>query len=357
MRIPAPKADDLPVACSRCFLDHGLRLDAEQLGLESEAKCPNCSSSEGMKLTEAALKDLAHRFFVWGSLQRLAYGAAPIIQFNEYQRTSINMSSWLLSDVSLFERILGIGFFHYGPRLWMVGEVEPLKRLQDTSTRFSEVDKVISSYPIREIGKDLSFFRVRKSAAPPDDPLQYDSPPDNYSGSGRIDDKDFPVLYASTDLETCVHECRFVAEDDLFVATLNATSPLRFLDLTKLLEEDGVTEFESLDLAVHMLFLAGKHSYPTCRAIASCAKAASLDGIIYPSYFSLLRQGVMPFRTSYGISHRRFPELKQYEENLVIPNLAIFGRPVRDGKVRVSCINRLVMKRVGYEFLFGPVTS
>jgi len=50
-----------------------------------------------------------------------------MVQFNERQKTSINASSWLKPDVELFERLLGIGFFHYGPRLWMVGEVEPLK--------------------------------------------------------------------------------------------------------------------------------------------------------------------------------------------------------------------------------------
>lgn len=30
-----------------------------------------------------------------------------------------------------FEEAAQLGFFHYGPRLWMVGEVEPLKDLQD----------------------------------------------------------------------------------------------------------------------------------------------------------------------------------------------------------------------------------
>ncbi len=59
----------------------------------------------------------------------------PRVQFNEHQHTSIDVAPWLAPDVRLFERLLGIGFFHYGPRLWMVGEVEPLKALQRPKSR------------------------------------------------------------------------------------------------------------------------------------------------------------------------------------------------------------------------------
>jgi hypothetical protein len=57
-----------------------------------------------------------------------------------------------------------------------------------------------------------------------------------------------------------------------------------------------------------MLFLAGPHSYEITRLIAHGARAAGYDGVIYPSYFSLLRTGGMPFETDYGISLRRFPQ-------------------------------------------------
>jgi hypothetical protein len=53
---------------------------------------------------------------------------------------------------------------------------------------------------------------------------------------------------------------------------------------------------------------AGAHSYEICRAVASSAREAGFHGIAYPSYFSLLRTGAMPFETAYGISIRRFPE-------------------------------------------------
>src|ERR1019366_8523649 len=184
---------------------------------------------------------------------------------------------------------------------------------------------------------------------------EYDAPPTAVAGRGRLDSEGFPVLYGSQDLQVCVHECRVTAKDEIYMATLAPTRALRLLDLTELLPEENVTEFESLDLAVHMLFLAGKHSYEIGRRIALAAHTAGYDGLVYPSYFSLLRTGAMPFETAYGISHRRLPQLKNRERAKIITNLALFGRPIETGLVTVTCINRVVLNRVEYGFQFGPV--
>jgi hypothetical protein len=109
-------------------------------------------------------------------------------------------------------------------------------------------------------------------------------------------------------------------------------------------------------MAIHMLFLAGEHSYEITRDIARAGRDAECDGIIYPSYFSLLRTGARPFETAYGISIRRFPEAAEYAKAQMIPNFALFGRPVEAGLVRVDCINRLVLTQIGYNAHFGPVT-
>jgi hypothetical protein len=163
------------------------------------------------------------------------------------------------------------------------------------------------------------------------------------------------VLYGSQDLQVCVHECRVTVDDESYVASLIPTRALRLLDLTHLLEEEGVTEFESLDLAVLMLFLAGKHAYEIARAVATAARDAGFDGLIYPSYFSLLRTGAAPFATIYGISIRKFPGLAQHAQAQSIPNFAIFGRPIKEGSVSVQCINRLILNQAEYELVFGPV--
>lgn len=347
-------SDDVPVACSNCFSDRGLQLDAERIGLDRPGACANCGATGYKKLPQAGLGVLAHRFFVWGSLWRARYGAAPLIQFNEHQTTSIDVAPWLKADVHLFERLLGVGFFHYGPRLWMIGEVYPLKALQIKNGQSNVIERILNEYPERSLGTSEAFYRIRVNPSEPSVPAQYDSPPPALAGRGRLDSKGRPVLYGSPDLELCVHECRVTAEDDLFVATLTPASSLRLLDLSVLLKEEHVTEFESLDMAIHMLFLAGKHSYRLTRAISDSARAAGFDGLVYPSYFSLLRLGQMPFQTAYGISHRRIPQFQEHEQKKSVSNLALFGRPIADGKVSVSCIDRLILSSVSYEFHFGP---
>ena len=119
-------------------------------------------------------------------------------------------------------------------------------------------------------------------------------------------------MYGSQDIDICIHECRAAAEDDIYVATLKPQQDMRLLDLTHVLKED-VTEFESLDMAIHMLFLAHSHSYEISRAISLAAKDAGFDGLVYPSFFSLMRTGGRPFETSYGLSLRRYlPEAEKW---------------------------------------------
>jgi hypothetical protein len=346
-----------PVACSSCFKDQGLILDAYHLGDELEGNCPNCGSLDGKKLTKHVLGCLAYRFFDWGSFHRTDFGGAPVVVFNEHQTTSVEFTRGLAQDVKLFEQILGVGFFYYGPRLWMVGEIEPLKALCGLPAEQEPLlDRIIAEYPQRSVSPDEFLYRIRVNPMKPTDDEQYDSPPEHCQGNGRFNSNGLSILYASPDLETCVHECRVRAEDETYVATLVAPNGLKLLNVSALLPGDDVTEFESLDMAVHMLFLAGDHSYPVTRALARKALAAGYDGIVYPSYFSLLRLGLRPFETIFGLSQRRIPEYFEYEASKAIPNVALFRRPIADGKLRVECINRLVLNQVAYKFLFGPVS-
>lgn len=347
-----------PLLCSNCFIDEGLRIDAAKHGLQQNGDCPNCKSPDGRKLTKEHIERLAWRFFVSGTTIRCQYGAAPVIQCNEYHygKSDISPSPWLENDIKLIEDAARIGFFHYGPRLWMVGEVEPLKALQDPVTRPRIIDRVIREYPERSIEKSAKFYRLRVSPQRPDDQAEYDSPPAASAGNGRLDFPGFPVMYGSQDIDVCIHECRAAAEDDIYVATLMAQRDMRLLDLSHVLEED-VTEFESLDMAVHMLFLARSHSYDISRAIALAARDAGYDGVIYPSFFSLIRTGGHPFETAYGLSLRQHhPKRNKYAEAFTIQNFALFGRPLESGLVRVECINRLILTQIGYQGHFGPVT-
>ena len=345
------------IACSSCFTNEGLRLDAERVGETDPSPCPRCSSVDGRKFTSAQLATLAERFFVWGSVLRCDYGAFPLVQFNHLRRTEIAMPRSLSSDVALFEAELGVGFFYYGPRLWMAGEIEPLKRLQREESRGEVIDRILREYGVTKLTNIDRFYRIRKCPKPASDVAQYDSGPAEHP-NGRLDAPQRPVLYASPDLQTCIHECRATAEDDLYVATLQPSRELTLLNVATLLEEErGVDEFESLDLAVNMLFLAGENSYPIAREIAWAARRAGFDGLVYPSYFSMLRNGVKPIETTLGMSRRRIPEYKEFEASKISWNLAVFGRPIQDELIEVACINRVVLSSVHYSVHFGPVVD
>ncbi len=192
--------------CSNCFCDEGLRLDSFKIGIELEKACPNCKEVNGKKLNKSLIEILSHRFFVRGTLHKSPYGAAPLIQFNEHQKTSVNFSEQLKNDVKLIERGIGVGFFHYGPRMWMIGEVEPLKDLQEISKRNSIIKKIISDYPKKKLEKTEIFYRLRKSPKSSNNHGEYDSAPT--SGNGRLDSLDLAILYGSQDIEVCIHECR-----------------------------------------------------------------------------------------------------------------------------------------------------
>ena len=349
--------DNLPLLCSDCFADEGLRIDAKNYGLDQQGKCPNCNSTKGHKLTKKLIKSIAWRFFVSGTTIRCEYGAAPVIQCNEqsYGKSDISLSPWLKNDIKLIEDATKLGFFYYGPRLWMIGQVDPLIDLQDPEKRPQIIDRILNDYPVKKMPKDTKFYRLRVNPENPPDQKEYDSPPEKLAGNGRLCSPNFPVMYVSQDVDICIHECRATVEDDIYVATLKTNKELRMLDLTCVLDED-CTEFESLDMAIHMLFLARSHSYEISRAIALAIKDAGFDGIIYPSFFSLIRTGGHPFETAYGLSLRRFhPENKKYAEAYTIHNFALFGRPLLNDLVRVECINRLVLTQIGYQGHFGPV--
>jgi hypothetical protein len=108
-------------------------------------------------------------------------------------------------------------------------------------------------------------------------------------------------------------------------------------------------------MALHMLFLSGRHSYEISREIARAAQMSGFDGLVYPSYFTFLRTGGIPFETVYGMSARKFPQMREQIHKNTISNLALFGRPIANGSVRVQCINKVILEKVEYKLNFGPL--
>jgi hypothetical protein len=334
------------ILCSNCFKDRGLRLDSFNIGVESNEVCPNCKTKNGKKLNSALVERLAVRFFVSGTLHKTFFGGYPAVQFNafHYSKTCIEISEWLKSDVSLIEDILKIGFFPYGPPLWMAGEVEPLKQLKrNNSTENKTIQRILKEYPEKMFNE--VFYRLRVNPKKTSDFTEYDSPPNPPKNKGRLDSENISILYGSQDLEVCIHECRARMEDKLFFATLRPIQKLKLLDLTFSLH-DYTDPFESLDIAINMLFSASKYSYKISRKIACAAKKAGFDGIVFPSYFRSILSEIAPFDTG--------PHPDKGNEPQRVANIALFGKPIENKMVEVVCINRLQLNHVKYDFLFGP---
>jgi len=340
--------------CSECFDDMGLKIMAYKLGVKNEMVCPNCSEKIGHKLSKNKLEKLAYEFYVRGSMHRVDFGMAPVIQFNRYKYQN-NSNIDRNSDMKLIEDKLEIGFFLYAPKMWMVGQNDKLKKLKNTDTRKSTIMEIIDLYPTKELKRNDDFFRLRKNPSKPNNKLEYDAPPLGIKkDDGRFDFDDFPVMYASQDLEVCLHESRVMKKDSLYVATLSPRKKLKLLDLT-IIVDDNKNPFESINQALYMIFLEDDISYEIIHDIAEIVKNKGYDGIIYPSYFSLLKTGGTPVETVYGLSIREIPEYKEYAESKVIPNIALFGHPIKENKVKVKNINKLSLKKVEYDFILGPV--
>jgi len=350
------RTDGELILCSDCFTDEGLSLDASKIGLENDTKCPNCSSENGKKLTRQIVRELCYRFFVRGTIERFNYGGFPLIHMNEerFGNSEINVSPWLDKDVKLIEKAGEIGLFYYSPRFWMFGENDPLENLHDKRKFVSVVQRILELYPKHILTNEHPFYRIRINPKSPHEVSEYDSPPKRSRTRNRFNAKDNSIMYASPDIELCIHECRSSIEDDLYVAKLIPQKPLKMLNLAALIEETDVTEFTSVDMAIHFLFLAGSHSYPICSKIAKYIENEGFDGIIYPSYFSYIRTGAVPFETILGMSIRRLAPLKEYAESQSALNVALFGWPIKEGKVNVHSINRVLINTIKYDLSFGP---
>jgi hypothetical protein len=333
-RIREHLANNRQVACSDCFQDEGLRIGAIQRGQASRRACQRCGSKTGHQLRYHQLYDL-HVDYLWGgTFKRVDFGGASQIVTNpwRYGEREVDFAPWTIDDVHAIEDILQVGAFHYGPPLWRVGEIEPLQELRRKGTRRRAANRVISRFPSRVLPAGTKFYRLRMQMASGDEQNvgQYDAPPDNLLGRGRLDDVGLPVLYGSPELEVCVHECKLTIPDEAYVATLETNRAFKMLDLSAEIFEESVTEFESVELAMRFLFTAGPHCYEITRSISRAAKILGFDGIIYPSYYGLVRDT---------------PSV----------NYAFFDRPISDNRVTVRCINRATLRSVKYAITLGPL--
>ena len=351
------KLDNLPVACSNCFTNIGLQLEAKKIGKQDTFACKNCESDTGYKLSRHDLWNLADQFFVSGTCSKPP-SETSMIQFSEDQKTDIHNLEYIKSDVLLFEKFLNVGFSWNVPQPWQIGLNAPLISFQHDNARDSTLSRILKLYPPVTVARETNLYRVRRNPVKPSNPNEYDSPPnDPHKCHGRLDSLDLVALYASSDLSVCLHECRVTSEDELYFATLVLNQDLKFLDLTHRIKElPETTEFESMNLAIDILFRTGKSLYPITQIIALAAQNANYDGLIYSPCFKSIHSNIPLGQAVDSIPKPINPKLNPHEYiSCNAQNLAIFGHPIQDGKIEVKCINRICLNCVSYGVSFGPV--
>lgn len=325
------------VMCSECFQDQGLKYEACLIGNENDsAVCPICGNTNGKKLTYEQILLLCDRFFVSGTYEKTEFGGASMLNVSERGSrfdSDIAVGNKIEKDIILLYDKLGIGIFYAAPQMWKVGLISWLEDLAGKNKRKKEtaIRKFIARMTSRTIGPDSKFYRMRTNIR--DEILEansYDAPPSIYAPAGRLNTEGMPVLYAAFDIETCIHECRATINDTLFLASIKPLRELKLLDFTEVNEDSNETSpFEDLSIAIKFLFTAGSNAYPITQALAAKVQEQGYDGIIYSSFFNQIRD-------------------KDYK------NIALFGRPVEDGKVFIDNVNRLMLNTVQYQFVLGP---
>jgi len=323
------------ILCSDCFKDYGLKKMAERIGTRKNFHCPNCGSETGVGLDLEDVRKLCSKYFVEGSYNSVKYGGSPILMmvddtFGFGFDYSVHKS--LEHDLKLINKTTGSAPTDYGPAMWKVGITEWLERLTSKipRKRNTAIEELVSRCRIKEISTDSQFYRIRTNVTDIVNEKSFDAPKSQKYSGGRFNVKDGVVFYASFDVETCIHECRVNMEDLLYVATFEPCSTLRLMNLNDVEEEKTEeTPFEDLSIAINQIFKAGSHSYGITRKISQFAKARGLDGVIYPSYFNSVRER---------------PHI----------NIALYGQVIKNKKVRVKSIDRILLDEVSYKFNYGP---
>lgn len=345
--------------CSNCFENTSLKNQAEKIGVSENKTCGGCKIKNGLKLNHGNIVQLINDFFVYGPNYKTGPVTAPTIKFKDsenYIDLDINISESYRSDILILQKCLKIQFFYYAPPLYSVGINDYLEDLEEDTNTESIFKNIIDLYPSVQLDEKQTMYRCRLNIDEKClEPSEYDAPPKNIvAREGRFSDANNSILYCSQNLQILMHECRVKAEDSIYIATLKPNKPLILIDLTKVVD-DNKTPHESIDMALHILFLSGKEQYHICRKLASYISHNGYDGIIYPSYYGYLSNGTPPFESYYGLSLRSLVGTKEYENSKKIPNIALFGRPIEDKKLDVTSIDKVFIRSVEYDCNFSAI--
>lgn len=322
------------MVCSNCFKNEGLRLTAKTLGSVSDKVCDNCKTTDGTKLSDEQLLELMQQFFSHGSVPQNIGGYAPVYKISDNKEMeSVDFEEPLKSDYEFLKGKTNQVVFHYGPPLWRLGLTEQYNALEggkeEIETALADIKSACSEIvlPI-----NTKLYRLRINANDLLNPKSYDSPPKELKKTNtRFDTTEIDIFYSSSDLETCLHETRVTVADEITLATFKTIKELKLLNIADSFhEKKDATEFEMIGILMYKLCTTNEEEYEKCRLISEFIKKNGYDGFKFLSYYTNIKDEPLN-------------------------NIALFGFPLKEEKVKLESLNRVKLERVNYSFSFGPV--
>lgn len=328
-----------PLLCSNCLRDDGLRHTSESLGRKLKEPCHLCKSIGGVGLTKVHLDELIFKFFVEGTYQHGLGGYATVLKTSDKGGVSdsVSLMDNTRADWDKIHAAVGRNLFYYGPPLWRLGYTEHWDwydsgEVAEPHLSRSGLEKAICASPERVLNAGSMLYRVRLNLGERGSIVsEYDAPPVGAKMEfDRFDSADVPIFYAGKTVDVCLHEIRLSNRDEITVATCVVAGKLHLLDITGEGCQTGSTPFEDPLFFYNGLVLSNSRQNE-CRMLArTIQKMGKYDGFIYKSYHS-------PVMRSPGV------------------NVAMFGWPIRDGRLTVRSINNIFLRKVRADYQLGPV--
>ncbi|HAT8005975.1 RES family NAD+ phosphorylase [Citrobacter farmeri] len=320
--------------CTSCIKNAGLRFLAEKLRDPSDKRFFDTCGHTGGFLNEDNVEQLAHDFFVNGSIPPSSGGNAPVYNIKTIGVNELTFESELDHDIELLSQYKPLPLYHYGPPLYKIGATTNYQELvidEVSGCRRKEIwEEIISACKSVTLEPGLTIFRARKgNSLPPALENEFDSNPN--PTEGRFNKSGEKVFYGGFEVETCLHEIRVALTDWIALATFLVKKELRLLDITDITELPS-TPFESIEIFIRKIVYSGESEYPLCQELANEIKNRGYDGLITSSFFKQ--------------AHKK--DLK---------NIILFGQPAKDGKISMTSTNKININSISYEFSFGPMSD
>jgi hypothetical protein len=325
------------VFCVECFSNDGIRAEAARIAVADGVACKNCGSMSPRLTTVEQVDELVHVFFVhgstapagrWGPILKMSSGKLPSKREPAFDKT-------LRRDYVLLRRAGSGTLFRKAPSTWRLGyttiadhvetAITAAVRPTESSAVVRLFDRLIDHCVSGVIPMGRRIYRLRRNIDLPFDVSQFDAPPTNVTSPTRFSDESWPLLYGAFDVETCLHECRVLAEHSPTLATLVPTRELRVVDLTDVpYDAADASGGEGGDLfyciSARIVFASRSR---LSQIFGQRSRERGFDGIVYPSFFSDVR-----------------PNRERH------PNIVLFGNPLRDGIVTLRSLNHLRLNMI-----------